>query len=145
MHDDSAAKRFLRENALSLVLFGLFFLTFIVGQSLAGQRAYNEEQVDHNQPTVSYTEYVRSAHFGEATFENWESEFLQMGAYVLLTVWLRQRGSSESKKLGEHEDVDEDPEKHRDDPDAPAPVHMGGLALKLYKNSLGIRSEERRV
>ncbi len=54
-------------------------------------------------------EYLRSGHFLEATFENWESEFLQMGLYVLLTIWLRQRGSAESKKLYEKEDVDEEP------------------------------------
>src|SRR5687768_12373601 len=92
-------KRFAKENSLTLVTFGLFFITFIVGQSLAGQRTYNEEQRDHGEETVSYTEYLTTPHFGEATFENWESEFLQMGAYVLLTVWLRQKGSAESKSL----------------------------------------------
>jgi hypothetical protein len=74
----------------------------------------------------------------EATFENWESEFLQMGSYVLLTVWLRQRGSPESKKLDGKEDVDEGPEGHDGDRDAPWAVRRGGLALALYKNSLSI-------
>ena len=81
---------------------------------------------------------MRTAHFGEATFENWESEFLQMGSYVLLTVALRQRGSSESKKLEGEDPVDEDPANHRNDPDAPWPVRRGGIALTLYKNSLSI-------
>ena len=131
-------KRFTRENSLSLVAFSLFFVTFIVGQSLAGNRTYNEEQKEHGEEPVSYTEYVRTSHFGEATFENWESEFLQMGAYVLLTVWLRQKGSSESKKLDEEEPVDEDPAEHRKDPDAPWPVRVGGIPEALYKNSLSI-------
>src|SRR5215207_8036061 len=131
-------RRRLRENSLSLVSFGLFFLVFVFGQSLAGHRAYNEEQVDHGEAEVGYGEYLTSAHFGEATFENWESEFLQMGAYVLLTVWLRQRGSAESKKLEGEEAVDEDPSKHRGDPDAPWPVRRGGVALVLYRNSLSI-------
>jgi len=113
-------------------------VTFIVGQSLAGQRTYNEEQREHGQEEVSYTEYVRTAHFGEATFENWESEFLQMGSYVLLTVWLRQKGSSESKKLDGEEPVDEDPAKHRRNKTAPWPVRVGGIPEALYKNSLSI-------
>jgi hypothetical protein len=131
-------RRFLRDNGLTLVTFGLFFFTFIVGQSLAGHRAYNAEQKSHGEATVSYGEYLTSAHFGEATFENWESEFLQMGAYVLLTVWLRQKGSPESKALEGDEPVDEDPTEHRDDPDAPWPVRRGGVWLALYRNSLCI-------
>jgi hypothetical protein len=131
-------KRFAKEHSLSLVTFALFFVTFIVGQSLAGHRAYNEEQQEHGDETVSYTQYLRTPHFGEATFENWESEFLQMGSYVLLTVWLRQKGSSESKKVDEEEPVDEDPAKHRGDPDAPWPVRVGGIPEAVYKNSLSI-------
>ena len=131
-------RRFVRDNALSLVLFGAFLLFWIVGQSVAGVRAYNAEQESHGEPTADYWEYVTSAHFGEATFENWESEFLQMGAYVLLTVWLTQRGSAESKSTDGKEPQDEDPEQHRDDPDAPWPVRRGGLALALYRNSLSI-------
>ena len=129
---------FFARNGLLLVSFFVFFLLFIVGQSLAGHRAYNAEQQDHDQPTVAFGEYLTSGHFVEATFENWESEFLQMGAYVLLTVWLRQKGSPESKKLDGDEPVDEDPAKHRADPDAPWPVRRGGVVLALYKNSLSI-------
>jgi hypothetical protein len=73
-------KRFLRENSLLLVTFGVFFLTFLVGQSFTGARVYNEERRDHGEGPVSYGKYLTTAHFGEATFENWESEFLQMGA-----------------------------------------------------------------
>ena len=131
-------RRFAKENSLTLVTFGLFFVTFIVGQSLAGQRTYNEEQKEHGEEEVTYVEYLTTPHFGEATFENWESEFLQMGAYVLLTVWLRQKGSSESKALDGKEPVDEDPAEHRGDKDAPWPVRVGGIPEALYKNSLSI-------
>lgn len=131
-------RTFIRNNSLTIVSFGLFLLIFFGGQTVAGHRAYNEDQVDHGEPTVGYSEYLRSAHFGEATFENWESEFLQMGAYVVLTVGLRQRGSAESKRVERGEDVDEAPEGHGRDPGAPWPVRSGGLVLKLYKHSLSI-------
>jgi hypothetical protein len=68
--------------------------------------------------------------------ENWESEFLQMAAYVILTVFLYQKGSSESKKLAEEEPVDRDPRKSRKKKDAPWPVRQGGFILTLYENSL---------
>ena len=74
----------------------------------------------------------------EAVFENWESEFLQMGAYVVLTAVLRQKGSPESKRLAGPEDVDEDPRGHRHDKDAPWPVRRGGVALRLYEHSLSL-------
>jgi hypothetical protein len=131
-------RHFVRDNALSLVTGGLFLLIWLGGQSWAGHRAHNEELVGHGEPTVSFGEYLTSAHFGEATFENWESEFLQMGAYVLLTAWLVQRGSAESKKLRGDETVDRDPASHAGDAHAPWPLRRGGLALALYKNSLSI-------
>jgi hypothetical protein len=130
-------KRFVRDNGLGLVVFVVFLLLWF-GQSVAGHRSYNADQRDHQATTVSYGHYLTTGDFREATFENWESEFLQMGAYVLLTVWLRQRGSSESKPVDGSDEVDERPEDHRDDPGAPWPVRRGGLALKLYKNSLSI-------
>ena len=72
-------RRVLRDNALSLTMFGLF-LVFPVAQSLAGYRTNNSENTEHGQPPESFTEYLTSGAFVEATFENWESEFLQMGA-----------------------------------------------------------------
>jgi Domain of unknown function (DUF6766) len=134
----STAPGFFKRNGLGLTAVALFLVVFVVGQSWAGMRAYNADRQDHGEPPVDYREYLTTAHFGEATFENWESEFLQMGAYVLLTVWLLQRGSAESKSLDGPEPVDEDPDKHRNDPDAPWPVRQGGLILMLYKNSLSI-------
>ena len=131
-------RRVLRDNGLTLVLMIILFMPALVGQSVTGYRVYNDDQVEHQKSTVGYTTYLTSGHFIEATFENWESEFLQMGLYVLLTVWLRQRGSSESKSLEESEPVDDDPTGHRLDPNAPWPVRRGGWVLKLYKNSLSL-------
>lgn len=131
-------RRFMRQNSLGLVSFGLFLLTLVGGQSVAGHRAYNEDQRTHGGTEVSYLDYLTTAHFGEATFENWESEFLQMGSYVLLTVFLRQRGSAESKELHGSDPVDEPPERHRDDARAPGPVQRGGIALTIYKHSLSL-------
>jgi hypothetical protein len=135
--DENAIHRALRDNGLSLVLFGLFALSML-GQALAGHRHYNEEQVEHGQPTVSMTQYLRSGEFLEATAENWESEFLQMGAYVLFTCFLFQRGSAESKKIGSSEAVDRDPHRFKNKRGAPWPVRRGGWVLRLYSNSLSL-------
>jgi hypothetical protein len=91
-------RRFLFENGLSLFFGGIFLLT-IVGQSFAGQRAYNAEQQAHGAETVSWLDYVFSPDFGGAVMENWQSEFLQFTLFVLATVWLVQKGSNESKPL----------------------------------------------
>jgi hypothetical protein len=130
-------RRVLRDNGLSLVLVMLFLLCW-VGQSVAGHRAFNNEQREHAQPEVGYSAYLGSAHFWEASSENWESEFLQMFFYVMLTALLYQRGSAESKKLDQPEPVDRDPRARRNDPDAPWPVRRGGLVLKLYEHSLSL-------
>ncbi len=89
-------RRALRENGLSIVLLSLFLL-FWVGQSVAGHREHNSEQREHMRPEVAYFTYLQSSHFWEATAENWESEFFQMYGYVILTLFLYQKGSSESK------------------------------------------------
>jgi hypothetical protein len=130
-------RRILRENGLSIAMFTIFFVT-LIGLAFAGWDAYNEEQRDHDEPTVGLTEYLATPDFGEAIFENWESEFLQMGAYVLLTVWLFQKGSSESKKLDNSDAVNEDPRKAQRRKDVPWPVRRGGLALTFYEHSLTI-------
>jgi hypothetical protein len=130
-------KRFLRDNSLSLVMLGLFAL-FLFAQSVTGLNVYNDDQREHGEATISYPEYLRTGHFVEATFENWESEYLQMGAYVVFTVFLFQRGSSESKDPDKEEPVDEDPRQARDRDGIPWPVRYGGLPLKVYENSLSI-------
>ena len=130
-------REFFRNNGLSIVLFGLFFFS-LIGQFFTGHQEYNGDQKAHGKPTVNYIEYLGEGHFIEAVFENWESEFLQMGMYVVLTIFLFQKGSSESKEPGTIVRVDMIPEKSLLSEDAPAPVKRGGLALKLYQNSLGI-------
>ncbi|MCW2239303.1 DUF6766 family protein [Azospirillum canadense] len=130
-------RRFLKNNGLSITLFALFLLS-IVGQTLTGWRALIEELRLHGLPPVGLLDYLTTGHFLSATFENWESEFLQMSVYVLLTVILVQKGSSESKTPGESNPEDEAPEKQRADPDAPWPVHRGGLLLRLYSHSLSL-------
>jgi hypothetical protein len=131
----SNVRRFFYENGLSIVLFGCF-LVFLIGQGIAGHHQYNEDLKEHGQPGITLTQYLGSDHFLEATAENWESEFLQMSAYVLFTVFLYQKGSSESKTPGEPESVDREPIKSAKD--APWPVRKGGVILKLYENSLAL-------
>ncbi len=130
-------RRILRNNGLSIVLFGLFFLS-LLGQSITGHSEFNDDQREHGQPQISYTEYLATGHFVEATFENWESEFLQMASYVVFTIFLYQKGSSESKPPDTIERVDVIPRKSRSEKDAPWPVRRGGWILKLYENSLSI-------
>jgi len=130
---------FIYRNGLSIALL-LTMLLFWAGQFFTGWKEHNKERQEYHQPPFTISQYATSGHFASATFENWESEFLQMAFYVLLTIHLRQKGSSESKKLkdeegGDSEEVDRTPQPHLD---APWPVKKGGLWLKLYNNSLSI-------
>jgi Domain of unknown function (DUF6766) len=129
-------RRVLRNNGLSITLFGLF-LIFLVAQSIAGYKANNSDNQEHRQPPESYGEYLTSGAFVEATFENWESEFLQMGAYVVLTALLIQKGSPESRKP-DGDEADADPRVQGGDPSVPGPVRRGGLTLTLYEHSLSL-------
>ncbi|ANE52671.1 DUF6766 family protein [Flavisolibacter tropicus] len=129
-------KKVLRNNSLSLVFF-LLFLVSIVGQTITGLRQYNEKMQEKGRQQVGLRQYLSSGHFLESTFENWESEFLQMGLFVVMTIFLYQKGSSESKDPDDpkgEEDREPDPNKE----DAPWPVKQGGLILKIYKHSLTI-------
>lgn len=134
--------RSIRTRSLSLVAAGLFLVS-MVGQVLTGQAHYNHDQEDHGQSRVALSDYLRTGAFGEATFENWESEFLQMAMFIFLTSFLVQRGSAESRKPDDEPGADEQPadepaELHRNDPNAPWPVRTGGLALAIYKRSLSL-------
>lgn len=129
-------KHFWRDNSLSVVLFGCF-LVFLVGLIITGFHYENEELATHGRPLQSFGEYLISGEFYEAVFENWESEFLQMGALVVFTIWLRQKGSKDSKKIGHKEDVDTESRY--------SIIKSHGLAQKtkaaghvLYANSLSI-------
>ncbi|MDQ3119365.1 MAG: hypothetical protein M3Q89_07350 [Verrucomicrobiota bacterium] len=128
-------RRIIHANGLSIFLT-LFFLIFLLGQILSGRLQNNEERQQHGLAPLSLSEYLGTAHFLEATMENWESEFLQMGVYVIMTAFLFQKGSSESKDPNESGPVDRDPRRAKDKESAPWPVKRGGLILKLYENSL---------
>jgi hypothetical protein len=126
---------FWRYNGLSIVAFLIFFIT-LAGQVFTGMKQYNQKQQDEGGKTVSLGGYLTSDHFVEATFENWESEFLQMGMFVVLTACLYQKGSAESKDPDKDEEVDHDHKPVKKD--TPWPVKRGGWILKLYENSLSI-------
>jgi hypothetical protein len=125
---------FLYKNGLSIVVVSLFFI-FLFCQLITGWHVKNDELAEHHLPPLTLYRYFLSPHFMQATFENWESEFLQMGMYVLLTVMLRQKGSAESKPIDEKDDVDKEPVPHKK---APWPVKKGGFILSVYKHSLSI-------
>jgi len=129
----SAARRpsFLRDNALSIVI-AVLFVACTLGQIFSGYADDASERREHARAAISLWQYLHTGAFGEAIFENWESEFLQMGLYVVLTSVLVQRGSAESK-----------------DPDAPGPSPAKVLAVPwparstplvrgLYAHSLSI-------
>jgi hypothetical protein len=93
-----SVRRFWSNNSLSIVIFAIFFAT-ILPMSLTGWKSENNERADHSLSPQSYGRYVTSGDFVEGVFENWESEFLQMWALVVLTIFLRQKGSADSKPL----------------------------------------------
>jgi hypothetical protein len=128
------SKSFFYRNGLSIVFLTLFILT-LGAQALTGWKKHNQDLKEDQQQEIGLSTYLKSGHFISATFENFESEFLQMSLYVLLTVTLRQIGSAESKKLDETEDVDREPVAS---PEAPWAVRKGGWVLKIYSNSLSI-------
>ena len=130
-------RRIFRNNGLTLVLVVLFLGTW-AGQFAAGLRAHNQDRHDHGRPPVPALDYLAGGHFWQATAENWESEFLQMAMFVLLTCFLFQKGSPESKDPDEPDPVDNDPRGARSDPKAPWPVRRGGAALWVYSHSLTI-------
>jgi hypothetical protein len=87
------------ENSLLIVMGAIFFASW-AGQSLGNWRVYNEDRASHDLPEVGWATYVRLADFWEKTLQNWQSEFLAIGTMVVFTIYLRQRGSPESKPVG---------------------------------------------
>jgi hypothetical protein len=86
-------------NSLLIVMAIIFFGSWFA-QSVTGWTEFNAQQVDHQEATLSWLSYIGSADFWEATLENWQSEFLAVGSFAAITVYLRQRGSPESKPVG---------------------------------------------
>jgi hypothetical protein len=130
---------FLRANALSLT-FGALFLVTLTGQAISGVADFNAQQVADGLPQVSFLDYVTSSSFGVDVMENWQSEYLQFFLYVFATVWLIQRGSSESKEPGQ-EGIESDREQkvggHAEE-DSPEWARTGGWRTALFSRSLGI-------
>lgn len=129
--------KWVKDHGLLLANIALF-LIFFGGMIISGAQNYSEDQMAHGEPGVTVIEYLGTGQFLEATFENWESEFLQMGMYVILTVFLFQKGSSESKPVDDDAPQNEDPRDAKVKDNTPWPVKRGGLILKLYEHSLSI-------
>ncbi len=130
-------RRLLRDSGLSLAFLGIFVLA-LVGQSVAGYAENNEELLQHGAEPIGYLGFLSSSAFLVDVAENWQSEFLQFSLFILATVWLIQRGSSESKKPG-----DEGPGSDEDQlvgeharPDSPRWAKVRGWRLWVYSNSL---------
>jgi hypothetical protein len=93
------ARQFLYANSLLLVMTAIFFGAWFA-HSVTGWSQFNSDQIEHKQPKVSYGAYLHSSDFWDTTLQNWQSEFLAVGSMVILSVYLRQRGSPESKPVG---------------------------------------------
>jgi hypothetical protein len=89
----------LYSNSL-LILMVTIWLGSWIGQALTGWSSYNSEQLTHHQPTHDFLGYLGTAEFWEATLQNWQSEFLAVGSFAVFAIYLRQRGSPESKPVG---------------------------------------------
>jgi hypothetical protein len=83
-----------------LFAMAFIFLSSWLAQSFTGWTVYNQDQVDHHEQTISWLSYVGNADFWEATLQNWQSEFLAVGSFAVFAIYLRQRGSPESKPVG---------------------------------------------
>jgi hypothetical protein len=130
-------RAFFKHNSLSLVFLALF-LAALVLQAFAGHADFNEDQLRHDNPTISLGRYVISSEFGVAVLENWQSEYLQFTLFILATVWLLQRGSPESKqvdKAGRESDKDQLVGEHAR-ADSPGWAKVADLRRTLYENSL---------
>ena len=128
-------KDYIRNNGLCICFLTLF-IGALIGQIIFGFQEHNKELLEDGRTAITISAYLVSGHFIQSTFENWESEFLQMALFVVFTIFLMQKGSSESKDLDKEEEVDREPSPNRKD--APWPVKKGGWILTLYKHSLTI-------
>ncbi|MBJ7453249.1 MAG: hypothetical protein JHC71_14380 [Blastococcus sp.] len=136
---DEPTYGFLRNNGLSLVFGGLFLLT-LAGQAVSGVAQVNAEQRSEGLEPLGLADYVTSSSFMVDVMENWQSEYLQFFLYVFATVWLVQKGSSESKEPGQ-EGMETDRDQRvgrRAGADSPAWARAGGWRTTLFSRSLGL-------
>ena len=129
----------IRESSLSW-FFGLILLLTLVGQAYTGLAEYNSSVTIDDLPILSIGEYVTSSQFAVDVAENWQSEYLQFLLYIVLTVWLVQRGSPESKQVDEGGGEDDEKQQVGRHASARSPrwARAGGWRTTLYSNSLGI-------
>ena len=130
-------RRFARDNGLGL-FFGAIFLASLIGQALVGHADFNHDQLRHHDDPISLGRYVLSSAFGSDVMENWQSEYLQFTLYILMTVWLLQRGSPESKEMGKaglESDEDQQVGRHAT-ARSPRWARVAGWRRTLYSNSL---------
>ena len=129
----------IRESSLSW-FFGLILLLTLVGQAYTGLAEYNSSVTIDDLPILSIGEYVTSSQFAVDVAENWQSEYLQFLLYIVLTVWLVQRGSPESKQVDEAGGEDDEKQQVGRHASARSPrwARAGGWRTTLYSNSLGI-------
>jgi len=126
-----------RHNSLTIV-FGLLLALFVVGQAVSGLAEYNETARTDGLQQISMLRYLSSSSFAVDLLENWQSEYLQFTLYILLTVWLVQRGSSESKKPGDEGRGSEEEQLlgRFARPDSPRWAQRGGWRRTVYSHSL---------
>jgi hypothetical protein len=132
-------RRFLRDNSLGLV-FGGLFLVVLAGQAFAGHAQFNQQQLTEGLPPVTLGRYLTSASFAADVAENWQSEYLQFFLYLILTVFLLQKGSPESKQPGQ-EGLESDREQkvgRYADEKSPKWARAGGWRTRVFSNSLGL-------
>lgn len=130
-------RRFWRENSLTLVFISLFLVT-AMGEAAAGYFSFNQQQVAHGQSTYTFTRYLVSSQFAEELSENWQSEFLQFASFIILGVWFRQKGSTQSKELAESW-LETDREQQVGAyarQNSPAWARVSGWRRTLFSNSL---------
>ena len=130
-------KRFLRDNGLSL-FFGTIFLLAVLGQAVSGLAQYNQQQLGSGADPVSFWAYVTSSSFAVDVAENWQSEYLQFFLMIVVTVWLVQRGSTESKPLDETGPESDEQQKvgRHAEADSPSWARLGGWRTAVYSWSL---------
>lgn len=128
-----------RHNNLTIV-FGLLLLVFVAGQAVSGLAGYNASARTAGLEQISLLTYLTSSSFAVDLIENWQSEYLQFVLYILLTVWLVQRGSSESKQPGqEGRETEEQQLLGRfARPDSPRWAQLGGWRRSVYSHSLAL-------
>jgi hypothetical protein len=132
-------RKVLREQGLTLA-FTALLLGALVGQALTGVAVYNRQAADADLPLMPLSRYVTSSQFAVDVAENWQSEYLQFLLFILLTVWLAQKGSPESKpldSLGRESDEDQKVGQYAHD-DSPAWAKTGGWRQRLFSRSLGL-------